>query len=130
MDQIQNALIEQMKSFSSAEAAAWLMEKFPLGNPDYWRAFELFKHRSWKKSEQVALCRYYMQKVPFANARPYEAFARTMSLRTFLAILKEVQPSTEEDLQLFLYHVKSALNASATTAADKEEVRLFLLSME
>ena len=130
MDQTQHALAEHIKSLNSAEAATWLVHEFPVSSLEYGRAFDLIKQRSWKKSEQLMLCRYYMQKVPFASPKPYETFASLMSLRAFLSILKEVYPKKKEDLQLFLYHLKPVLSRNISAATDKEEVELFLSSCE
>lgn len=96
-----HSVIARMKTLNSADAADLLVHEFPITSPDYGYAFDLIGHRSWKKRDQVKLCEYYMQNSPFASAKPYDAFAKIMSLHTFINVLKKAIPTCEIDRLLF-----------------------------
>jgi hypothetical protein len=129
-NQPEKSIVELLKSMNSADAAEWLVNEFPIDSPDYGQVFDLIKRRSWRRSEQVMLCEYYMQKSPFASARPYETFARMMSANAFITVLKKFIPDEEEDQRLFLYHLAPVLHANFGNNADGETVRTFLSSLE
>ncbi len=126
----ENALVEQLKSMSSSDAAAWLVKEFPITSPGYGRVFELIKRRSWKKIEQIQLCEYYMVKAPFASARPYEVFAQIMSAHAFLNVIKKIIPDRKDDLELLLYHLVPVLCTNFSNTSDKEAIQIFLSSFE
>jgi len=102
--QFDNSALVHLRALESEEAAAWLVEKYPISNPDYWVAFKLISARSWRKSEQKSLARYYLCKKPFAHDGPYRVFSKIMSLSTFVMLLREFVPNNPDEIQLYSHH--------------------------
>jgi hypothetical protein len=119
----------ELKSMESGAAAAYLIDNFPVSSPNYWFVFDLLKSRSWKRSDQVRLARYYLQKAPFADARPYEVFASFMSVELFMEVVRAVMPRGKSDIDLFVYHLKPVLLRMAKTGKDVGKVEALLIEL-
>ncbi|MEO9382920.1 hypothetical protein [Chromobacterium phragmitis] len=118
--------IELIRKMSSADAADWVLEKYGLNKLNYYEAFELIKKKSWKRVDQIRLARFYLAKMPFASALPYEVFASFMALEPFLMIIRECKPLRSEDINLMLYHLIPVLRKMVKTQNDSEMVAKFL----
>ena len=119
MDQRLRQLCDQLRAMSSDEAAAWLMQTYKVGKPSWGEAIQLLPHRSWKASDQVALARYYLQRMPFASEQPYEAFISFMSVPNFLMVLREHLPNASSDrLGLLHYHLSTLLKRRAKSDSE------------
>lgn len=116
----------QLGKMSSAAAATFLMEKFPLDDPNYGEAFKVMAHRSWKRPDQIRLARFYLRKMPFATAKPYEVFASFMALPILISIVKEVLSAKPDDRQFVAYHVTPVLKNNVKSEADRSIVDQFL----
>lgn len=128
-DEYLEAQSAELKRVSSEEAATWLMDQYPVNNPDYGRALLLLRSRSWKRTDQIRLARYYFQKIPFASSRPYEVFATFMSIQQLTKAIKENMPTSEADLDLLRYHLEPVLRKSCKSSSDQEIVRSLLSEM-
>ncbi|WP_140411116.1 hypothetical protein [Chromobacterium violaceum] len=118
--------IELIQKMSSADAADWILEKYGLNNQNYYEAFEFIKKKSWKRVDQIKLARFYLEKMPFASALPYEVFASFMALQPFLMVIRECKPLRLEDINLMLYHLIPVLRRMVKTQKDSEMVKKFL----
>jgi hypothetical protein len=110
----------------SGQAASWLINYYPVSNPNYGEVFRLLKTRSWKRIDQLRLARYYLQKIPFASAKPYEAFIAFMSLKSFISVLNEFLPKPNSDIDLLIYHLRTVLQKAIKTPDDRNTVNAFL----
>lgn len=110
----------------SGEAAAWLIENYPITNPDYGTAFVLLGARTWLRWDQITLARYYLQKMPFSSSRPYEVFCSFMALPLFIRVITEQLPKPAPDANLIRYHLEPLLNAAARSDGDHEKVKTLL----
>jgi hypothetical protein len=117
---------DALRRLSSEEAANWLIEQYPVESENYGEAIVLLAHRSWKKSDQFRLARYYFRRVPFASSRPYEIFASFMSLSSFIKVIQERVPLNKEDRSLLVYHLKPVLKKKVSSASDEEMVNKLL----
>lgn len=126
MDDNLKVEIKKLKGLSSEEAAAWLMETYPYDSTDYGQAIKLLAHKSWKKQDQVRLAKYYFNKIPFSNSKPYEVFTSFMSLDNFINAIREHLPKEESDMNLLKYHLGPVLRKAAKTDSSHELVEQFL----
>jgi hypothetical protein len=117
MDTELRDMAAQLQRMSSTEAADWLMNKFPIDG-EYGRVFSLLTHRSWLRPDQRRLADYYLQRIPFATARPYEAFASFMSLQQLTDVLKAKLPLASERMDLLRYHLEPVLRKLAKADSD------------
>ena len=81
MDERQRVLCAQLVSMSSDQAADW------------GEALLLIPHRTWKRSDQKRLAKYYFKKLPFSGPRGYESFATIMSIKLLLGCVAEAIPT-------------------------------------
>lgn len=116
------ALISKMES---AEAANWLMQAYPIESKDYGEALLLLPHRSWKRSDQKRLAKYYFSKLPFASSRGYEAFTAFMSTKLILDCMKDYLPKDKNLLDLLHYNAIPALMRAAKNEADRQLIQKF-----
>lgn len=126
MDERLRALCRELARMSSAQAANWLMSEYPLSTANWGEALLLMPHRSWKRSEQKILARYYFKKIPFAQAKGYETFASFMSIPLLLECLMCHLPMAPEKNGLFIYHVAPVLKEAARNEVDHRMVIEFL----
>ena len=126
MDSKLQAIFLELRAMESDQAALWLINTYPISNPEYGDVFQLLRARSWKRADQLRLARYYLQKMPFANSKPYEAFATFMSLKLFISVLRELLPKTRADIDLLVYHLESVLEKTVRTSDDRDAVNAFL----
>lgn len=126
MNKIQRQECEQLRALPSDEAAAWLMEKYGAGQPNWGEAFVLLPHRSWSREDQLRLARYYFRKMPFAQSRPYEVFTSFMSLPLLVKVLGECMPRAKADVELVRYYLAPVLKKKAGSAAEVQLVEEFL----
>ncbi|RFA30964.1 hypothetical protein CAI21_03020 [Alkalilimnicola ehrlichii] len=126
MNKIQRQQCEQLRALPSTEAAAWLMDKYGVGQTNWGEAFILLPHRSWSREDQIRLARYYFQKMPFAQSRPYEVFASFMSLPLLVQVLGECMPRAKADIELVRYYLAPVLKKKARSAAEVQLVEIFL----
>jgi hypothetical protein len=125
------AMIEsKLKGLPSDEAATLLMETFPVEASNYSEAFKVMLHRSWKRSDQIRLARFYLRKMPFANSKPYEAFASFMSLPTLISVVKEALSNKPNDRQFVAYYVTPVLKKSIKTENDRYIVNQFIVELD
>src|SRR5688572_13161202 len=127
MNEQQRRECEKLRALTSAEAATYLLETYPAEGPFPLEAIAFLPHRSWKRNDQLRLARHYLRRLPFANARPYEAFASIMSLPLLVRILEEFAPDDHGKRDLFLYYVTRVLWHRAHTAKDRTLVESFLV---
>jgi hypothetical protein len=131
MDQRLRKLCEQLRAMSSDEAAAWLMQTYKIDEPSWGEAIQLLPHRSWKRTDQLALASYYLQRMPYASERPYEAFISFMSIHNFLRALREHLPNASSDrLSLLHYHLSPLLERHAKSESDVAECNKFLADIK
>lgn len=116
------AIISKMES---AEAADWLMREYPIESKDYGEALLLLPHRSWKRSDQKRLAKYYFSKLPFASSRGYEAFTAFMSTRLILDCMKEYLPKDKGQLDLLRYNAVPALMRAAKNETGHQLIQDF-----
>ena len=129
MDSKLNSISLELRAMESDKAASWLTEAYPIDSFEYGAAFQFISCRSWKRADQVRLARYYLQKIPFASAKAYEAFVSFMALRQFFNIIKERLPSNKSDIDLLIYHLRPTLENAVKTNADRELVDFFLAEL-
>lgn len=119
MNERMHSLCEQLRAMRSDEAATWLMETYDVEGDAYGEAFSLIPHRSWKRADQLRLARYYLQRIPFASARPYEAFAAFMSIRALVDVIVECLPHIRPNgISLLRYHLGPLIEKRARTPRD------------
>ena len=126
MDARLNRVIKELRGMESSGAADSLMNRYPPGSERYGDVFELMRHISWKRPDQVRLARYYLARRPFADSKPYEVFASFMALPRYLNILREVALHNDRDKELFLYHINPILRQLARSDRDRELIGGFL----
>jgi len=103
----------------SDEAATWLMETYKVPEDGWWEAITLIPHRSWARPDQLRLARYYLQRIPFANGRPYETFAAFMPVRKLVQVIREHLPNVKRDrVDLLCYYLLPILSGRAKTQND------------
>lgn len=115
-----------LRKMASAQAADCLITRYPVDSPDYWEVFQVLPHVSWKRADQIRLAQQYLQKMPFASARPYKIFAALMAFDALIGVLHAQLPVQESKRDLLLYYLQPVLEASARTDAHRERLRLFL----
>lgn len=130
MDDRLKTLSAKLGQMTSAQAADWLIETYPVGGAEYGDAITLIPHRSWKRPDQLRLAKHYLQKMPFASSRPYEVFASFMSFDLFIKAIKEQLPSNKTDIDLLLYHLSPVMKKVAKTDADRELMRSFIAGIQ
>jgi hypothetical protein len=130
MDQELRSLVGDLRRKSSREAADWLMDHYPAGSTNWGKAITILVHLSWKRAEQVRLANHYLSRLPFASAKPYEAFASFMRVSRLIGILRQNVPSNDRDRGLLEYHVGPVLVRAAKTPADHEAVRRFMSELK
>ncbi len=126
MDMALKRECEKIRSMTSEDAATWMLAEYPVSNPAHGRAYQLLPHRSWKRADQIRLADYYFQKIPYASARPYEAFASFMSVHLMLRLIARHMPLAEGDRDLLDYHLRRVARKWARTARDEQAIREFL----
>lgn len=130
MNDIIKKQIVIIKLMDSEDAATWLMETYPIDDPEYGNAIILLNHRSWKKSDQIRLARHYFRKIPFASSKPYEVFASFMSISNFIKIINEYLPKKKADLNLLIYLLEPVLMKNLKSKSDKDIVDRFLVELK
>jgi hypothetical protein len=125
MDQKLTAIVSDLRKMSSEAAADWLMDRYPLGSSDWGEAITILPHLSWKKPDQLRLAHHYLSRLPFASAKPYEAFASFMKVSRLVSILRENAPTSAPDKELLEYHAGPALARAAKTPEDHDLVENF-----
>ncbi|UXA51411.1 hypothetical protein M0D45_11660 [Xanthomonas prunicola] len=125
MDEEIRSLRDELLAMESADAAKWLISKFPAGSKNSGYAFQLIPHRSWRRSDQKALATHYFSTIPFANARGYEVFSSFMSINSILSCIKPYVPKDQNKLDLMKYHLKPVLLKSAKNESDYNAVIKF-----
>jgi hypothetical protein len=114
-----NLIEHRLKNLASDEAATLLMATFPVESAGYSGAFRVMSHRSWKRPDQVRLARFYLQKMPYASAMPYEILSSFMALPALIAVLRERLPADSDDRQLVAYHLIPALTKNIRSERDR-----------
>jgi hypothetical protein len=126
----QTQIETKLKGLASEEAASFLMETFPIEAANYSDAFKVMAHRSWKKTDQLRLARFYLKKTPFVSSKPYEVFASFMSVSALISVLKEAISDKPNDRQFIAYHVAPVLKKSIKTDKDRDLVASFVSELE
>ena len=130
MDTRFRMLCLKLRNMTSPQAADWLIDTYPISDSGYGEAIHLIPHRSWKRTDQIRLARYYFQKIPFANAKGYEVFASFMSFKIFVGIIRENYPSEESRKELLLYYLIPVLESAAKTDSDRELIKLLIIELK
>lgn len=130
MNEKQRAGCRMIFGMSSEQAAEWLISKYPISSPHCGEALVLISHRSWKRSEQRKLARYYLRKVPFAAGRAYEALASIMPARVLLSELIEYMPEEKGDIDLLVYYLFPVLSKYTRNELDVRAVKEFKVEVE
>lgn len=120
----------KLNGLASEDAASFLMETFPIEAANYSEAFKVIAHRSWKKTDQLRLARFYLKKTPFVSSKPYEVFASFMSVSALISVLKETISDKPNDRQFIAYHVAPVLKKSIKTEKDRDLVANFITELE
>jgi len=119
MDGRTRELCKQLRAMQSAEAASWLMENYKIDGGQLGEAFTLVAHRSWTKSDQLRLARYFLQDIPFGSPYPLRAFATFMPIRTLVMVIREHLPRVTKDrLGLLRYFLSPLISEKSLTDAD------------
>lgn len=126
MDTHLKELAERIGRMTSEEAADWLIANYPVEKANYGDAISVVSHRSWRRADQVRIAKHYLKKIPFASAKPYEAFASFMSIRSFLQVVEEYVPEGNAEKSLLLYYLKPVLQQAAKNNTDHELVAAFV----
>lgn len=126
MEQNIKSKLAELRIMESAEAADWLITNCPIGSERSGEAFLIISRLSWKKSDQRRLAEHYLSKVPYASAKPYEAFASIMQTEKLVDVIEGFIPSTETDRDLLRYHLAPVLSKSAKSDADRKAVDALL----
>lgn len=129
MDERQRALCAQLVKMSSDQAADWLMTKYPIETADWGEALLLIPHRTWKRSDQKRLAKYYFRKLPFSGSRGYESFAAVMSIKLLVGCVAEAIPVEESRIELLLYYLIPVLNGAAKNESDRQLIRRFVMGL-
>ena len=113
MNKKQKEECEFLRSMSSEAAANWLMQK-------YEKLPYSLSHRSWKRQDQHRLAHFYLRdKLPFVSHHGYEAFLSSMSVKTFLNIVRLYMPQNRVKLGLLLYYIAPTLRKYQKNDKDK-----------
>ena len=126
MDQHLRSAVNDLRNMSSSDAADWLMVHHPVDSKSAGEALIIASHLSWKKADQLRLADYYLSKLPFASARPYEVFASMLPIHKLIAILRDKMPNEEADRDLLWYHAGPVLTRAAKTTQDHEAVQTLM----
>ena len=110
-----------IRSLGSEEAANYLLEKYYFGNLEPANIFKIIPQRSWKRPDQIKLCKYYMQNIPYANSIAYETFASFMSIKLLVRIIRDI-PIDASKADLLLYYLPHSLRKYARTEEDRIEI--------
>ncbi|NVZ21519.1 hypothetical protein [Pseudomonas costantinii] len=114
---------------SSDQAADWLITKYPIESADWGEALLLIPHRTWKRSDQKRLAKYYFKKLPFSGPRGYESFAAIMSIKLLLGCVAEAIPTEASRVELLLYYLIPALTGAAKNDSDRQLIRDFVMGL-
>ncbi len=119
-----------IRTLTSAEAAAWILEKYP---PTV-SGGEIFPiiigHRSWKKREQRLLANSYITQAPFPSSFFYEIFLKFMSVPRFVEVIKRKLPADPSKIDLLIYTLKPALINNQKTNRDADIIREFIAELK
>ncbi len=129
MDERQRALCAQLVKMNSDQAADWLMTKYPIESADWGEALLLIPHRTWKRSDQKRLAKYYFRKLPFSGPRGYESFAAIMSIKLLVDCVAEAIPAEASRVELLLYYLIPILNRAAKNDSDRQLIRDFVMGL-
>ena len=129
MDEHLRTILSELRSKGSSEAADWLSQHYPASSANSGEAFTIIPHLSWKKPDQKRLADHYLSGLPFASARPYEAFASFMRVPLLIEIMRKYLPASDRK-QLFEYHVAPVLTRAAKTPEDREAVESFIAEVK
>ncbi|WP_228022247.1 MULTISPECIES: hypothetical protein [unclassified Pseudomonas] len=129
MDERQRALCAQLVRVNSDQAADWLMTKYPIESADWGEALLLIPHRTWKRSDQKRLAKYYFRKLPFSGPRGYESFAAIMSIKLLIGCVAEAIPAEASKVELLLYYLIPILNKLAKNDSSRQLVREFVAGL-
>ncbi|WP_157064337.1 hypothetical protein [Methylobacterium tarhaniae] len=110
----------------SADAADWLIDNYPIQNQNWGEAIAIIPHLSWQRADQIKLSDYYLQKIPYASAKPYEAFAKIMKISTLVSILEKYIPCDVSGKNLLAYYSIGALRDMAKTKVDFDAISRLL----
>ena len=116
------AICKSLTNMSSDRAATWLLNEYKFENENWYYSLIIMRHRSWKKSDQVRLAEYYLQRIPFASASGYEAFLSFMSVSNFVKSIEKYLPTSNSDKQLLKYYLLPLLNNKVSSDKDKNIV--------
>lgn len=114
-----------LRTLSSADAATWLLENYPIEEPGDYEAIIFIPHRSWKRADQIRLARHYLSNIPFANSRGYDAFLTFMSVPLFIKIIRENMPPSERH-DLLHYYLTGSFRKYVRTDKDRAAAKQLL----
>ncbi len=115
-----------LRAMSSVDAAHKLISDYPAGSAEYWKAFDVIAKVSMDRKSKILLANHYLERIPFANSRPYEIFSSVMSVSDFLNVIQRFLPVDAKDRRLLMYHLKPVVRKRAKTAREVELVKRFM----
>jgi hypothetical protein len=118
-------IIESLRSMTSDAAASWIMSRYPIDRADWYVALLLIPKLSLKRPERAALADYYLKKLPFANARPYQMFVSILGVKRLIYVLRRHIPQDAGRRDLFEYYVFPTLRRAAKTPGEHELIDTF-----
>lgn len=121
---------EETRARSSEDAVEWLISEYPISDSNYGVAFQLIPHRSWARRDQIRLAKYYLKKLPFANALPYQVFSSIMPIHRMLDVIEGYLPPSEEDIDLLVYHLMPVVEKRAKSVRDEEAIKKFQILLD
>jgi hypothetical protein len=90
----------------SAEAADWILDTYPAGQPDWGEAILLMEHVSLRRADWERLARHYLTMGPYAQDRPYRLFLRMLGVPRFVEIMQQCVAGGSDRLDLLRYHLE------------------------
>jgi hypothetical protein len=129
MDKRLKALCVQLGKMSSELATDWMISTYPVDAMEWGEALLLIPHRTWKRSDQKRLARYYFCKLPFSGGRGYEVFASIMPLQVLVACILERLPTESSRIELLCYYLVPVLERFAKNESDRQMIVEFVTKL-
>jgi len=129
MDERTKTLCVKLRGMTSELAVDWLISNYSVDDVNWGEALLLLPHRTWKRSDQKRLAKYYFCKLPFSGGRGYEAFASIMPLQVLITCVSERLPADPSRVELLCYHLVPVLGRFARKQSDLQIVGEFVAKL-
>ncbi len=116
----------ELRRKPSAEAAGWLMARYPVGSANWGAAILLIEHLSLRKKDAHDLARHYLSRLPYASDKAYRVFARLLPLQVFLSVVHDFLPLDQQRRDLLSYYLGPILHETARAPEGEQAVQSFL----